>query len=73
MEGVPILKIAGPDGSTRFQGAYRGQGTPPGQYLDIAILSGLIESKPVPQLRAYGCATSRRLKSMLDPLSLKSL
>jgi hypothetical protein len=39
----------------------------------VALLSGLLASQPVPRLRVYGCATSRRLKGFLDPLSLKSL
>jgi hypothetical protein len=73
VEGVPILKIEAPDGSIRFRGGYRERSTPPEEYLDVAILSGLIASQPVPNPRAYGCATSRRMRSLLDPLSLKSL
>jgi hypothetical protein len=73
VEGVPLLKIEAPDGTTRFRGGYRERNAPPEEYLDVSILSGLIASKPAPNVRVYGCATSRRLRALLDPLSLKSL
>jgi hypothetical protein len=73
VEGVPMLKIEAPDGTARFRGGYQQRGAPPEKYLDVAILSGLMASKPVPNLRVYGCATSRRLRSLLDPFALKSL
>lgn len=73
IEGVPVLNIEAPDGTTRFHGGYRAQNAPPGEYLDVAVLSGLMASKPVPDLRVLGCATSRHLRSQLDPLSFRSL
>jgi hypothetical protein len=72
VEGVPLLEISAPDGSVRFRGGYRDRNTPPGQYLDVTILEGLIASRLAPQLQVYGCATSRRLKLYLDPFSWKA-
>lgn len=73
VEGVPPLKIDAPDGLTAFRGGYRDQGAPPDQFPDESILSGLMASRPIHRPRVYGCATSNRLRSALDPLSLKSL
>jgi hypothetical protein len=73
VQGVPVLHIEAPDGTTKFRGGYRARNTPPEEYLDVAILSGLMASKPVPELRVIGCATSRRLRLQLDPLSFRSL
>jgi hypothetical protein len=73
VEGVPLLNVTGPDGIIRFRGGYRDRGAPPDRYLEVAILTSLRASQPVPATRVYGCATSRRLRTLLDPLSLKSL
>ena len=73
VEGVPLLQIRAPDGSLRFRGGYREHGAPPDRFLDISILSGLMNSRAVPRPRVYGCATTHRLRALLDPLSLKVL
>jgi hypothetical protein len=73
VEAVPLLTIEAPDGTVRFRGGYHERGTPAGEYLDITILADLMASRPAPNPRVYGCATSRRLRSQLDPLSLLSL
>lgn len=73
VDGVPMLRINAPDGTEGFRGGYRNRGEGPGAYLDLAILSDLMASRPVSSLRVNGCATSRRLRSLLDPLSLRSL
>lgn len=73
VEGVPLLEISAPDGAIHYRGGYREQNAPPGEYLDAAILTKLIASEPVPATRVYGCATSRRLRTRLDPLSLRTL
>lgn len=33
--GVPLLKIEGPDGTVRFRGGYRERNTPSGEYLTV--------------------------------------
>jgi hypothetical protein len=73
VDGVPMLRINAPDGTQRFRGGYRDQGAAAGVYVDLAILSDLMAARPVSSPHVYGCATSRRLRSLLDPLSLRSL
>jgi hypothetical protein len=73
VEGVPLLEVEAPDGSVRFRGGYRKRNVPNDEYLDTAIVSDLMNSITPPRLRVYGCATSHRLKSLLDPLSILSL
>jgi hypothetical protein len=73
VEGVPLLEIAGPDKTIRYRGGYRERNAAPEEYLDAAIFTRLVASKPVLSARVYGCATSRRLRSRLDPLSLRKL
>jgi hypothetical protein len=73
VDGVPLLKINAPDGTQKFRGGYLDRGAPGGVYLDVTILSSLMASRPVPRIHVYGCATSQRLRSLLDPLSLRSL
>lgn len=73
VEGVPTLRIEAPDGTMRFNGGYRDRTAKPEDYLDLVILSSLMHSRPVPRPRVYGCATSARLRTLLDPWSLRSL
>jgi hypothetical protein len=73
VEGVPTLEIVAPGNRIVFRGGYRERGAAPGAYLDVALLSALMASKPLRALPIYGCATSQRLSSALDPLGLKSL
>lgn len=73
VEGVPLLKIEAADGTVRYRGGYRENGAPLEKNLDTVILAGLMASAPVPSLRVFGCATSYRLRSLLDPLSFKLL
>jgi len=71
VEGVPMLQIQSPDGAIKFRGGYREHGH--NQFLDVSIISGLMKSSPVVRPGIYGCATTHRLRSLLDPLSLKVL
>jgi hypothetical protein len=71
VQGVPTLEIVAPTGRVAFRGGYRKLGAAPGAYLDVAILSGLMASRPVGAIPIYGCATSTRLRRLLDPLGLK--
>jgi hypothetical protein len=77
VEGVPTLEIVSPSHRVVYLGGYRERGAPPGKYLDLAILSGLMAPKPTRDLPGslpiYGCATSAHLRNLLDPLRLKSL
>lgn len=73
VEGVPALEILAPDQRIAFRGGYRERGAAPGMYLDRAILSDLMVAKPVRVLPIYGCATSARLRNLMDPFGLKGL
>lgn len=69
VEAVPTLEIEAPDGRIRFRGGYRDRTAPAGVYLDVSMLSDLIDSKPVAPLPVFGCATSARLRQQLNPLA----
>lgn len=73
VNGVPLLQITSPAGSIAFRGGYRDMRVNPARFLDLEILDGLVDSRPIAHPRVYGCATTRRLRMLLDPLSLKSL
>jgi hypothetical protein len=73
VEGVPALEIVAPGNRIAFRGGYRDAGAPPGKYLDVALLSDLMASKPARGVPVIGCATSERLRHLLDPIGLKSL
>jgi hypothetical protein len=71
VEAAPLLMIVGPDGRDRYIGGY----TSRKQLLDIQdrmILDSLMSGQEVEPLPLFGCAVSGRLKSLVDPLGLKS-
>lgn len=73
-EGVPFFQVIAPDGEVRYSGSYYDGRSRAGVGVsDLAIYEAsrsgqLVEGKPV-----YGCPTSERLRSRLDPLGLKQL
>jgi hypothetical protein len=71
VEAAPLLMVFDSVGRQRYVGGY----TSRKQLLDIqdrAILEQLMSGQEVETLPLFGCAVSRRLKSLVDPLGLKS-
>ena len=72
IEGVPWLVIFSPAGEALYSGGYNDH--PISKHTRIRDLELFAQAKngqaPAP-LPAYGCATSERLKRLLDPLHLK--
>jgi hypothetical protein len=73
VQGVPQLEIASPGGEILFRGGYRERGAAPGAFSDLRALAALTAHQPAPVLPILGCATTQRLRGLLDPLRLKSL
>jgi len=71
VQAVPLLLVLGPDGVVRYSGGYteRKQGL---DVRDRQIIVGLIENRPAPELPVFGCAVSKELQRLLDPLALKA-
>ena len=70
--GGPMLVIIEPNGKIAYRGGYAAQRPRPGVALqDLTLLAQLRRGEPAPSLPAFGCATSRWLKSRTDPLGLK--
>jgi hypothetical protein len=71
VEAAPLLMIVDRDDRERYIGGY----TSRKQLLDIQdreILASLMSGQEVEPLPLFGCAVSGRLKSLVDPLGLKS-
>jgi hypothetical protein len=71
IEGAPLLLVVDPDGVLRYRGGY----TERKQSLairDVEIVERLVADGDVPALPLFGCAVSRRLRDVLDPLGLRS-
>lgn len=71
-EGVPFFQVLDDADAPRYSGAYFDSAfRAKSGFLDLATVShlkagGLVLNRPV-----YGCATSDRLKAVLDPFKLK--
>lgn len=71
IESAPLLLVVDGGGTLRYRGGY----TDRKQSLaiqDVAIVEQLVADGDVPALPLFGCAVSRRLRDMLDPLGLRS-
>jgi hypothetical protein len=71
VEAAPLLMVFDTVGRQRYVGGY----TSRKQLLDIqnrTILEQLMSGQEVEPLPLFGCAVSGRLKSLVDPLGLKS-
>jgi hypothetical protein len=66
---VPLLLVAAPDGSIRYAGGYttRKQGPDP---RDLEILASAKADRVTAALPVFGCAVSRKLDQVLNPLGL---
>jgi hypothetical protein len=70
VEGAPMFAVVDDRGVIRYRGGYteRKQGL---AIQDVAILERLRADDVVPTLPLFGCAVSRRLQALLDPLGLR--
>ncbi len=72
LEGAPWLLIYDPEGHLRYSGGYAATTPRRGAALEDRTLLARVQSgETVTPFPAYGCATSRRLQTALDPLGLK--
>jgi hypothetical protein len=72
VQGAPWLMVYGPEGKVSYSGGYSmrrpGRGT---AIEDQRIFAALRSGESVDSLPAYGCAMSRELRALTDPLGLK--
>ncbi len=70
VEAVPLLAVVRPDGELAYVGGYnrRKQSR---AYEDLAIIEDLRTQTARASLPIFGCATTERLASALDPLGLR--
>jgi hypothetical protein len=70
VESAPLLVVTDERGKVRYAGGYtsRKQGL---DFQDTRIITDTISGKTVDGLPLYGCAVSKNLKAIIDPLNLK--
>lgn len=70
LQAAPLLAVMDPAGAVRYLGGYthRKQGT---VFEDVHLVNALISSNAVSELPLFGCAVSRQLQRLLDPMKLK--
>jgi len=70
IEAAPMLLVVGPDGHLGYRGGYtdHAQGA---ELQDAHIIAAARQAAPPPALPLFGCAVSKRLQRLLDPLGLK--
>jgi hypothetical protein len=71
VQAAPLLLVIAPDGTVRYTGGYtdRKQGL---GIRDVAIVRDLVASGTANELPLFGCATSKELQELLDPLALRA-
>jgi hypothetical protein len=72
VQAAPLLLVLAPDGAVRYAGGYtdRKQGL---DVRDTAIVRELIANGTARELPLFGCAVSKELQRLLDPLALKTI
>jgi hypothetical protein len=70
VEAAPLMLVLAPDGTVRYSGGYTDHKQGP-VIKDRAILAELTAKKETRELPVLGCAVSRELQRLLDPLALK--
>lgn len=70
IESAPLLVVTRADGTILYSGGYtsRKQGL---DYQDTDAINSALAGNVMEGLPPYGCAVSKRLQDMIDPLSLK--
>ena len=71
VEAAPLLVVCGPDGKPLYAGGYTARKQGP-DFQDQQIIADVMAGHDVEPLPLYGCAVSRRLRGIVDPLGLKS-
>lgn len=70
--GVPFMMVSGANKSILYAGGYGSHKILEGQEIqDQKIIEQLIANKEVHTLPIFGCATSLKYQSLLDPFSIK--
>jgi hypothetical protein len=71
LTAAPLLVVADPQDRVRYVGGYseRKQGL---ELADLAIIADLRAGRVRAELPLFGCAVSRSLQTLLDPLGLRS-
>lgn len=72
LAAAPLLIVIAPDGRVRYAGGYSRRRDAQDGFHDQEILARLAAGEPVEPLPVYGCATSREMRSQLDPFGLKA-
>jgi hypothetical protein len=71
VQAAPLLLVSGPDGALRYSGGYTERKQ--GQLIrDLEVMQELVQNHEPPELPVFGCAVSRQLQQLLDPLALKA-
>jgi hypothetical protein len=70
VQAAPMFALMDPSGVLRYLGGYteRKQGL---TIQDVSIVERLRNERPVAELPLFGCAVSRSLQALLDPLGIK--
>lgn len=70
IQSAPLFAVMDPEGVLRYLGGYteRKQGL---TIEDVTIVDRLRNARPVAELPLFGCAVSRSLQALLDPLGIK--
>ena len=70
VQAAPMFAVMDPHGVLRYLGGYteRKQGL---MTADVTIIERLRSERPVVELPLFGCAVSRSLQTLLDPLGIK--
>jgi hypothetical protein len=71
IEAAPLLVVSDPGNKPRYAGGYTSRKQGP-DFQDRSIIANLIAGHDVEPLPLYGCAVSRRLQGIVDPLGIKS-
>jgi hypothetical protein len=70
IEAAPLFIVVDPSGAVRYAGGYTREKQGPA-ISDLDILAQLRGGASVAALPLFGCAVSRELQAMIDPLGLK--
>jgi hypothetical protein len=71
VQAAPLFMVLGPDGAVRYTGGYTRRKQGP-DIEDGTILRELVAEKKTLELPVFGCAVSRELQRLLDPIALKA-
>jgi hypothetical protein len=70
VEAAPLLVVRAPDGTLAYAGGYN-RHKQQAPYADVAIITSARRTEATSTLPIFGCATSERLASAVDPLGLE--